>query len=110
MELLNDLAVASILADQHRDHDHGTLDHHLGILVDTHQVEAVVEQRDDRNPDERSMNSANTARQRRAAHDDGSQRVDYDFQLSLTDLRTGLILWEDTKPISKRGTNETVAW
>lgn len=41
---------------------------------------------------------------------DGSQRVDYSFQLSLTDLRTGLALWEGSKPISKRGTNETVSW
>jgi uncharacterized protein (TIGR02722 family) len=41
---------------------------------------------------------------------DGSQRVDYDFQLSLTDLRTGLGLWEGSEPISKRGPNQTVAW
>lgn len=41
---------------------------------------------------------------------DGSQRVDYDVQLSLTDIRTGLALWEGEKPISKHGTNATVAW
>lgn len=41
---------------------------------------------------------------------DGSQRVDYEFQLSLTDLHSGLALWEGSEPISKRGTNETVAW
>lgn len=41
---------------------------------------------------------------------DGSQRVDYSFQLTLTDLRTGLGLWEGAEPISKRGTNQTVAW
>ncbi len=41
---------------------------------------------------------------------DGSQRVDYEFQLSLTEIRSGLALWEGSEPISKRGTNETVAW
>jgi uncharacterized protein (TIGR02722 family) len=41
---------------------------------------------------------------------DGTQRVDYDFQLSLTDITTGLALWEGEKPISKHGNNATVAW
>jgi uncharacterized protein (TIGR02722 family) len=41
---------------------------------------------------------------------DGSQRVDYAFQLTLTRLRTGLTLWEDAEPISKRGPNQSVAW
>jgi uncharacterized protein (TIGR02722 family) len=41
---------------------------------------------------------------------DGSQRVDYAFQLSLTDLHTGLGLWEGEEPISKRGPNQSVAW
>lgn len=41
---------------------------------------------------------------------DGSQRVDYEFQLSLTDLRTGLALWKDSARIDKVGSNATVAW
>ncbi|MBC7800003.1 MAG: penicillin-binding protein activator LpoB [Gemmatimonadaceae bacterium] len=41
---------------------------------------------------------------------DGSQRVDYNFQLTLTDIRTGLGLWEGNEPIAKRGSNQTVAW
>lgn len=41
---------------------------------------------------------------------DGSQRVDYEFQLTLTDLQTGLGLWEGSEPISKRGPNQAVAW
>jgi uncharacterized protein (TIGR02722 family) len=41
---------------------------------------------------------------------DGSQRVDYEFQLTLTQLRTGLGLWEGSEPISKRGPNQSVAW
>jgi uncharacterized protein (TIGR02722 family) len=41
---------------------------------------------------------------------DNGQRVDYEFQLSLTDVHTGLALWEDEEPLSKLGTNNTVAW
>jgi uncharacterized protein (TIGR02722 family) len=41
---------------------------------------------------------------------DNGQRVDYAFQLSLTDLHTGVAIWEDEEPISKLGTNATVAW
>jgi uncharacterized protein (TIGR02722 family) len=41
---------------------------------------------------------------------DGSQRVDYSFQLTLTDLRTGLAFWEGNEPISKLGPGQTVAW
>jgi uncharacterized protein (TIGR02722 family) len=41
---------------------------------------------------------------------DRGQRVDYLFQLSLTDLHTGVAVWEDEEPISKLGTNVTVAW
>ena len=41
---------------------------------------------------------------------DGSQRVEYDFQLTLTDLRTGLGLWEGSERVIKRGPNDTVAW
>jgi uncharacterized protein (TIGR02722 family) len=32
---------------------------------------------------------------------DGSERIDYSFQLSLTDIRTGLALWEGDSPIAK---------
>jgi uncharacterized protein (TIGR02722 family) len=41
---------------------------------------------------------------------DNGQRVDYSFDLTLTDLSTGLAVWEDEEPISKLGTNATVAW
>jgi len=41
---------------------------------------------------------------------DGSQRVDYSFQLTITDLRTGLAHWEGNEPISKLGPGQTVAW
>ena len=41
---------------------------------------------------------------------DSGQRVDYSFQLALTDLHTGLAIWENETPISKLGTYRTVAW
>jgi uncharacterized protein (TIGR02722 family) len=41
---------------------------------------------------------------------DRGQRVDYEFQLSLTDLHSGVAIWEDEEPLSKLGTNNTVAW
>jgi penicillin-binding protein activator len=41
---------------------------------------------------------------------DNGQRVDYAFQLSLTDLHTGLAIWEDEEPLAKLGSNATVAW
>lgn len=41
---------------------------------------------------------------------DGSQRIDYQFQLSMTDIHTGLALWEDVEPVSKLTSNRTVTW
>lgn len=41
---------------------------------------------------------------------DGSQRVDYSFQLTLTDIRTGLAIWEGDTPISKLTSDRSVAW
>lgn len=38
------------------------------------------------------------------------QQVDYYFQLTLTDLTTGLAFWEDEKVISKSGSNSSVTW
>jgi uncharacterized protein (TIGR02722 family) len=41
---------------------------------------------------------------------DGGQRVDYSFQLALTDLHSGLAIWENDTPLSKLGSSRTVAW
>lgn len=41
---------------------------------------------------------------------DGTQRVDYSFQLTLTDIKTGLAHWEGLEPITKVGPGRTVAW
>jgi uncharacterized protein (TIGR02722 family) len=41
---------------------------------------------------------------------DNGQRVEYTFQLSLTDLHSGVAVWEDEEIVAKLGTNNTVAW
>lgn len=38
------------------------------------------------------------------------QQVEYRFQLSVTDIRSGLAVFEHEKEIVKRGTNKTVVW
>lgn len=38
------------------------------------------------------------------------QQVEYYFQLTLTDLESGLAVWENETPIIKRGSNDSVAW
>lgn len=39
-----------------------------------------------------------------------TQQVEYYFMLSLTDLTTGLAIWENETPIVKRGSAKSVAW
>ena len=48
--------------------------------------------------------------QRNIDRDRRTQQVEYYFQLVLTDLRTGLAVWEEETPIIKRGSNRSVAW
>lgn len=38
------------------------------------------------------------------------QRVDYYFLLTLTDIKTGLVVWDDEVNIIKLGKNKSVAW
>lgn len=42
--------------------------------------------------------------------DGGAQRVDYYFQLSVSEIRSGLAFWEGEKRIAKLGANGTVPW
>lgn len=42
--------------------------------------------------------------------DRSTQLVDYYFQLTLTQLETGLAYWEGEYPISKTGSNDSVTW
>ncbi|QOY55380.1 penicillin-binding protein activator LpoB [Candidatus Sulfurimonas marisnigri] len=48
--------------------------------------------------------------QRNIRVDKSTQRVEYYFQMSLTDIKTGLAFWEDERVIGKRGSNKSVAW
>ena len=48
--------------------------------------------------------------QRNITMDDGKQQVEYYFQLTLTELSTGLAWWEDENIIGKRGSGKSVAW
>jgi len=48
--------------------------------------------------------------QRNIRVDSSTQRVEYYFQLSLTDINTGLASWEDERVIGKRGSNKSAAW
>ncbi len=48
--------------------------------------------------------------QRNSSLSKKTQQVDYYFQLTLTDLSTGLAYWEDEKVISKSGSNASVSW
>lgn len=40
----------------------------------------------------------------------GTQQVEYYFQLTLTDINTGLAFWEGEYVIGKRGSNKSVSW
>ena len=48
--------------------------------------------------------------QKNSSLNNGDLRVDYYVQLTLTDLQTGLGLWEDERPISKTGDGNSVSW
>jgi len=39
-----------------------------------------------------------------------TQQVEYYFQLTLTDINTGLAFWEGESVIGKRGSNKSVSW
>lgn len=42
--------------------------------------------------------------------DGGATRVDYVFQLNLTNIRTGIALWQGQEVISRVGSGRTVTW
>lgn len=48
--------------------------------------------------------------QRNITMDDGKQQVEYYFQLTLTELSSGLAWWEDETIIGKRGSGKSVPW
>lgn len=48
--------------------------------------------------------------QRNSKLSSSNQRVDYYFQLTLTDINTGLAIWEGESVVAKKGSNKSVAW
>ena len=48
--------------------------------------------------------------QRSTSLSKSEQRVDYYFQLSVTEIKTGLAIFESETPISKRGSSKSVSW
>ncbi|MDY0124067.1 penicillin-binding protein activator LpoB [Sulfurimonas sp.] len=48
--------------------------------------------------------------QRNIKVDSKTQRVEYYFQMSLTEIKTGLAYWEDERIVAKRGSNKAVSW
>ena len=43
-------------------------------------------------------------------YDSKTQQLEYYLQLTLTDLKTGLSIWEGETPVVKRGSSRTVSW
>lgn len=48
--------------------------------------------------------------QRNTRVDGGAMRIDYTFRLVVTDLSTGLAIWEGNRVITRLGSGRTVAW
>ncbi|MBW6489168.1 penicillin-binding protein activator LpoB [Sulfurimonas sp.] len=48
--------------------------------------------------------------QRNIRVDSKTQRVEYYFQMTLSEIKTGLAYWEDERIVAKRGSNKSVAW
>jgi len=48
--------------------------------------------------------------QRNIRYDRNRQQVEYYFQLMVTDLTSGLRIWQKESLIGKRGSNRSVAW
>ena len=48
--------------------------------------------------------------QRNNRVDGGGMRIDYLFQLTVTDIRTGLAFWEGEETITRHGSARTVSW
>ncbi|ADG94509.1 membrane lipoprotein lipid attachment site [Arcobacter nitrofigilis DSM 7299] len=57
-----------------------------------------------------SLSLSGSILQRTAKANRDEQIVEYYFQLSLTDIKTGLVTWEDEVVIGKIGSNDTVTW
>jgi uncharacterized protein (TIGR02722 family) len=48
--------------------------------------------------------------QRNISYDRNTQQIEYYFQLMLSDVKSGLRLWQDETLIGKRGSSRSVSW
>ncbi len=48
--------------------------------------------------------------QRNVRYDRNRQQVEYYFQLRVTEIASGLVIWQNETLIGKRGSNRSVAW
>jgi uncharacterized protein (TIGR02722 family) len=48
--------------------------------------------------------------QRNVRYDNDRQQVEYYFQLRVTEIASGLVIWQNETLIGKRGSNKSVAW
>ncbi|MGA1980798.1 MAG: penicillin-binding protein activator LpoB [Sedimentisphaerales bacterium] len=48
--------------------------------------------------------------QRNIRYDRGHQQVEYYFQLRVSEIASGLVIWQNETLIGKRGSNRSVAW
>ncbi|MFA5239919.1 MAG: penicillin-binding protein activator LpoB [Phycisphaerae bacterium] len=48
--------------------------------------------------------------QRNIRYDKGHQQVEYYFQLRVSEIASGLVIWQNETLIGKRGSNKSVAW
>ncbi|MFE8070353.1 penicillin-binding protein activator LpoB [Marinobacteraceae bacterium S3BR75-40.1] len=74
---------------------------------DEYREDTQIDKRQLVNPD---LSLSGKIFQRNLRQDEDTQQVEYYFQLTLTDLRSGLAVWEGETPIIKRGSNDSVAW
>jgi len=48
--------------------------------------------------------------QRNVKYDKKTQQVEYYFQLKLSDIKAGLVLWQGEEIVGKRGSKKSVSW
>jgi uncharacterized protein (TIGR02722 family) len=48
--------------------------------------------------------------QRNVRYDNDRQQIEYYFQLRVTEIASGLVIWQNETLIGKRGSNKSVAW
>jgi hypothetical protein len=73
--LFNEQALAPILADQYGSDDDRAFDDQLRIGAYTEQVQSIVQDGNDQHSEEGPIRSPYSSRKRRAAHHDGSKRI-----------------------------------